>query len=362
MRTRYAQRRFLRGGRHSFPAMNRQAFDEARELFARKREIFPHTSQAMNVKTSGGRKRTRKSKRGRRKKRAGLKLTRKKLLNILTVPNWWVQEVGDVVTVSLTSAATGAGVRYYTPTGPLNQGFVAGANRLTTWDLPMLFQIAGSLFGVGTPATNLKIHIPRVTLRYTLLNGSNGYVNVSAYICKFRTDIPNRAPLNNIVDLLDSGFRSSGDGLGILEDEYTPFQSTLFTELVHIQRVRKFRMEAGKQVTFHLKERYRMFQLSKYINTGVATWTTIDPEYTFVKGTRFILFKFTGSLATNVTGGALTFTSPKILVQAISRIQYKYIDDRHISLNAPDPIGIASAVDPRIVTEDTDLVTVFQNL
>lgn len=316
-------------------------------------------------RTKSGRRNTRgKKRRFTKKGRKTGGLTRRRILNLITVPNWWVQEIGDNIVITTASGTIGAGTTYFTSTGPLNGGAVAGAHHMTTYDLPTMFRIAGEIQGAATIAQNIKFFVPKVVLRYRLINHSNGYVNCTAYYCMFRTDITNEEGSQNIVDgILREGFTQSGAPNGQFQDELTPFQAVGFVELVKIQRVRKFKIEAGQQWSISLKEsRIRTMNLAKYfVSNSTEVWAGVVPDYEFCRGSRFILFKFTGQPATNITGGGFTFTAPRILIHTIHRVQYKTILDDRVNVHTTDAIGIATGVDPRIITEDTDLVTAFQN-
>jgi len=313
---------------------------------------------------SAGRTTRRKTRRFKKKGRKTGGLTRRRILNLITVPNWWVQEIGDNIVITTASSTIGAGTTYFTSTGPINGGGVAMAHHMTTYDLTTLFRVAGQIQATGTVAQNIKYFVPKVVLRYRLINHSNGYVNCTAYYCMFRTDIPAEEGYQDLVDqMLREGFTQAGAPNGQFQDELTPFQATGFVELVKIQRVRKFKIEAGQQWSISLKEsRMRQFNLAKYfVSNSTEIWENVVPDYEFCRGSRFILFKFTGQPATNITGGGFTFTSPRVLCHTIHRLQYKTIFDDRVNVTTTPAIGIATGVDPRIITEDTDLVTPFQN-
>lgn len=319
-------------------------------------------SRTKGIVRKSRRKSRRKSTRKSTRKSRGTKLSRRKLLKILSVPNWWVQEVAESVTVPAASAVFGSGVEYHASLGPVRGGgFVLG--HYSTYDIDTLFKIAHTVLGVGIVARNFKFFVTRVIMRYRVVNASNGYVNCTAYFCRFRQDIPDQLGYNDIQKILDQGFINNGYNDGMRQDELTPFQSGVFCELCKIQRVRHIKLEAGKMISLSVVERKsRAFNLGKYVlSNGSNDWSTVQQIFTFIKGSRFILFKFTGQMATNTLTGTTTFTAPKVQVQVLHRTQYTYIPDVQTNINVTDAIGIAQTIDPRIITEDTDLVSVATN-
>jgi len=327
-------------------------------------------SRGGQVTNMGGtkRRRTRKGKRGRKRGKKGGKGFQRKVLEAITPANWWTQEIGDTTTCGLTTAAGGPQAQYFVSTGPLVAAGTSQPSSLTTWHLPTLMRIANEASinsGMATSiATNFEFHVLKDSLIYEIQNFNVGHLSVAMYYCETRQDINSAATMDTIQENLEEGFRSSNIPGGETDVELTPFQAKAFVQRFRILKVRKVRVEGGCGYRVGISsKRHRKFNLSAYVVPNSATtWLTAVKHYSFIKGSRFILFKFWGQLASNVEAPALTFTNPKIAIHTIQRIQYRFLTRSVTNVKTNNAIGIAAEVfPPQIMNDESGGITTAGN-
>lgn len=340
----------------SHPTVQSQSsMSSRRSTASRSSRLSSRSRKRRSRRVRRSRKPSRKSKRLNRK--YGSKVLRKRLLNILTVPNNYIVSFGDIEQTPAASATTGKGVVYFTGSGVnssgtqlLNNQCIDNINRLQA----VAFQIDPT-----ANARNLKWFRVEDVIKYQLINQSNGHANIVAYYCRVRENILSSGQnYFNIINLLDAGFKENAVSDGLVRDEITPFQSLKFCGFIKISKVKKFVMSPGEELSLSLKTfKVRTIVMQKFFNAnGTTTWKATAPDYQWIKGNKFILFKLTGQPADNAVGGGFTFTAPKIDMSTTTRMVYKWVQDDVENILEANAVGITAGVAPTIMTEETDTV------
>lgn len=147
---------------------------------------------------------------------------------------------------------------------------------------------------------------------YTIRNQSNEDVWIQAYYCTFRKDYnQNDGQQQNVYRLLGRGFAERGYDAGnagafnnaLYRADINPFDSPLFTRLVKITRVTKFKIKPGEYKKKYLKGGWKRYRPIEYVTPSSAdeAWSLNTQKYDWLKGSKFILFRVVGNPAM-VTG------------------------------------------------------------
>lgn len=261
---------------------------------------------------------------------------RDRVIRASTPINYWTRYLADVVQVARSSGGGVAGAnspRFITYWCGSNVDYTdisgSASTNPSASALPQVFDLANIANFFGTSGI-LSDHflIRRATLQYEVKNQSNTDLVAVMYECTARQDYTIDP---NVVNLLQSGFWRGGTPDGITRWELTPFQSITFTEWFIIKPLGEKIVKAGKTLfkSVSVGERYVNMAKYYYRNDLAGTYRNTAPDVYIPRGGKFILFKFTGTLADDLVGGAsvggVTFSYPKIFCTTRRRYEYQVI-------------------------------------
>lgn len=272
-------------------------------------------------------------------------ISRKKLLNILTVPNFYnAQEAWQLQVPATTNA--GKGVQY---------GCVA-------YSIPTVphIQAIATLINPSPSHTNMKVYFTNMFLRYEYSNMSLASCYLTAYFCRSRRDVPDTLNYYNPIVIMqdgwaDRGFDSTGRGvLGDDELNLDPYKSFKFCHYFKIYKVKKLKLQGGESGKLAVKCRSRILNMSDlFTKSGAdqATWANYSRLFAHVKGSKFILFRAEGEV-TNLenTKTAVTATAPRVNFITSFNYTYKRISESISDLNVGPATGF-TAGSVEIITE-----------
>lgn len=227
-----------------------------------------------------------------------------------------------------------------------------------------IWPISPPLVSTGTPGAQgrndnyYSKFLLRGTCLYTLRNQSNETENITAYWCTVRQNqnfVRNEssADANNIYDALGMGFAQKGiysaaataDNPGLQTKVYTPFDSPVFVKLFKITRMKAIIIKPGEEKRIALKSRTQTVcpaaMTSLVFQSPQQTWGEKSLQYTYRKGSKFLLFKLNARIAgfsgqpENLDPKAITYTTPSVILETVFRYQSKFVwqpQVTHISL------------------------------
>lgn len=267
----------------------------------------------------------------------------------LVAPNYYTKQSDQTTLGNPSSSSTGIDPSYFVPSTISRVGGIVASNYSTmTFDDCML--IANNILlqdnAVATGQLNLRFHLMESVTNHKITNTCLANINLEAYECTFRQDVPNASGFAQINTILGDGWISAGIADGFFRVELTPFQSPTFTEYIKINKVRKVLIEPGKCQSFRIKDtRSRRIHPGKYIAPTDQTTSYLNAPVliSHLKGSRFILFKFWASPAT-ATGSAATIVVPpgEVMCCTNTRITFKHIQDERINIIETAPIGLGT--------------------
>lgn len=299
------------------------------------------STKAARTRTNRRRYKSRSS--TRRVGRGSRRIRRKKNSNIKTTTGnlrTTVQDIIDSVVVSQSTGTAGAAdiagkrcVYYYVG---VNQG-----QSLALGSLPHLLQMASvietdevSIANQSNILSETKFMVKDSFQEYDIVNTSNGAGRLRIYYCTFKRDVLNGESQADIRAILGDGFyqrgltanRASGN-TGLFDPALTPFQSHKFCSYITINKVETCIMDPGQMITRKITTGSYMFTASHYTTQTAVNQTSAQStaDYSHRRGEKFILIQLEGQPA-NDSGGNLTYTSPKIDVNAKTSYTYQSIN------------------------------------
>lgn len=305
---------------------------------------------------------------------AGLKnRARQKILTSLEPWRLITSQRGEQYTVPLSSATTGGGCTYFAPFAYLPATGAANGT-LGVTDACTLCEVADKIGFVGPPF-NVRFHVSEMEINYNFTNPNNSKLQMIAYYCIARRDVPSLYSYNNIISLLGDGFEANGLGTGngggnthLSRLESTPYQSTTFCHFLNIYKTQKITFDAGSIINLHLKtKRMRYFNMSNLIDPRTAGTTYLGATriVDVPKGTRFILFKIFGQVANQTAANSanIVWTDPKVDLVVVRRLRYRRsIDDRPSTfVDSVSNMFTATDATTAIIDEETDAVDVVKD-
>lgn len=274
------------------------------------------------------------------RKKPNASAMRKKLLDILTVPNSLSQQLGEQYICNPSSGSYGQGQIYAAP------GVSSTANVAGTLVPNILTQIA---YIVNPNQTNLKYELTEQIIDFELSSQSNAPALLIRYTCMARDRIVNTLSYDNPLNILGQGFSNSGinatstdrTNSGLLKADLTPFQSPDFCQNFKILQTKRFTMMPGKPLHMSLTDKkvYVIHPNTLMNLSNGQTYSTGTLVYSYLKGTKFYVFQIQGVVSDN-NGTSIVTTAPKIDCLIKWRYTYKYINDNIVTINSVAEAGI----------------------
>jgi len=217
----------------------------------------------------------------------------------------------------------------------------------------------------------------------TIRNQSTEAVNITAYYCRPRAqhvnfgDTATGGVEHNTYKFLAQGFANNGidPGLplpslneGMLDGNYSPFESFDFTHNFKVVKVRKVHIVPSSEKTFVLSSSSKLLRPLDYINnagttSGFANWSSSRRKYTMLRPAQFLLFKVTtrpagwGAVQAGYSK-QIQQTSPTIIMDTTFRYKAKIVPSYPSTNSVIEQVGIAinGATAPAIIVADGDAV------
>lgn len=282
----------------------------------------------------------------RRRPFSSINYSRKKLLDILTVPNYATFQQGFQAVVDPTLASSGKPVRYAAPNGSIPHR-------------DHIRVIANHMYSAPTSAL-LKFFLTKMVLRYEYSNMSLGTTYMTAYFCRVRRDLFNTQNQIDPLVILEKGFDEtahavSGGDVLLESSDVSPFQSKRFVQYFHIYKTKKLKLQGGESGKLAVKiGRSMVIQANEWLQkTGDSeTFLTMQQILAHKRGGKFILFRIEGEVTNNEADKTqVTATSPRVNFISHYHYTYKSIVDSVTNLHVADSVGISTALAPEIITE-----------
>lgn len=260
-----------------------------------------------------------------RRRNAGL--TRKKLLNMLTVPNYWSAQSAFQIKVPV-PGATGKTVSYNT-------------NAYSMPRITDLVEIATAIEPNPT-STNLKLTFTQLLLRYEYSNMDITSTYLTAYFCRARRDVPDTLNYFSPVQIMEDGWADNNYSvgsrgvLGFDELNLDPFKSFKFCHYFNIYKVKKLKLQGGESGKLAVKCKSRVLNMADaFTKSGgdQATWSAYSKLWSHVKGSKFILFRVEGEIGNQETTKTnITATAPRVNFITSYNYTYKRISESRSDL------------------------------
>lgn len=225
------------------------------------------------------------------------------LTNLLAVPDYYVLSDALVVVNTVGSSAMCMPCQYFT---------TSSKDPYSHNDPVILGQVIPFAI-TSLQNQSIKYSIEEFSLKQMITNTSFTNIRLTAYLCKWRRDVPMAAgepyqPLK----LLGQGFLNNGKGTFaddtntfLFDDNSDPFMSSTFTLHCKIVKVKHKSIAPGATVHFSLKKK-KPFMVHPDVIVNLAagdTYNTAALKYDYMRGGLFYLFKMAeGSLPAGAAG------------------------------------------------------------
>lgn len=308
---------------------------------------------------------------------------RARLLSAITPPRVYATQIGDIWQATA-NVLTELPILYAgsTSQNPQTSSIVANSNSTYCinhiWNIALAMPIpaasnqSNNAIGNLTTGLNDRFIVTKAIMTHRMNNVTNVPCFVDMYYCICRKELPNLASNIIFTSVLSEGFAANGHPTVALttdpmqKDELTPFQSTTFCEYFKIYKVRKMTLMPGRTRTVSISSRKpKWFNMSNYLNqtSQTETYLTTTRTVSWVRGSKFILFKLKGDIisnpdtpTTNVTGAVC-----KVDVVTNNRLTYKVVSPNKtiIGYSVPQKILYPAITNPTVMTAGYNLPVGF---
>lgn len=286
---------------------------------------------------------TKRNNRGFKKRRAA-RMSRKQLLDLLTVPNHMTSQYGDQILVAASSATAGVKAAY----GHINNGLAA----VGSCNPAFMKTIAYTITTAVQP--DIMFEQTHFEVNHHLANQLSNPIQITGYLCESRHDQPVAAseyPLTR----LGQGFASAGidptnpnsTNAAMAYADTDPFMSPEFCESWKIIKTKKVWVQPGKVAHFHIKDKKcHVIRPNRFLTMASGnTYNTSTSLLQQMQGEQFWLFKtendYLGNLSTTKT--TLQTIGYRVNILSDVRYTYKYVQDNQSTLTTVVVSGIATA-------------------
>lgn len=261
----------------------------------------------------------------------------------------WLEQIGQSATPTVwTVPLTGMLTWYFGANRTEADGTTQTPNANSTFDVLNILRIAQTIDPSVDQTLNASLLIQKTSLRHIIHNRSNFDCDIQAFYCIVRRDVPNQSSHNNAVQVLQDGLFNTGISsmpATLNRAELTPYDSPGFTAVFKILRVRKRHLIPGGSTTFNVSSKGRMISTARLIAPTSAsdTYTTSPQVISWIRGSKFILFKLSTQLARDAgSSGALTSAHGGVDMVTMKKVMFKYFSRPDSKTYLQSVVGITT--------------------
>lgn len=195
-----------------------------------------------------------------------------------------------------------------------------------------------------------KFQIEDSALNHQMVNMSTNIINVRAYYCKTRRDIPGSEPLGVQggagTTQLYSGF-TDAVGSTVTRNSLgsTLYNNPRFVIFNKILKVHTFKMMPGEERNFSIKHKSARQIRAEFIANG---------DFEEMRGTTFYVFQVWGGVVASASLGGIATGTCEVAFVTNRRYNYTWSDDIVSSNTESDTLAAVGAPNEKIINPDTD--------